>query len=224
MNYINVAIDGPAGAGKSTIAKLLAKKLNFVYVDTGAMYRAITYKALKLNIDITKDDVYNFLDETDIVLTPDDQVLIDDINVTLPIRESEVTSNVSTVSSKRMVRDKLVTMQRDMARKQNVIMDGRDIGSNVLKDAQVKIYLTASVEERARRRYLELLKNKNESEVSFENIKDEIQKRDYQDSSRELNPLKQAEDAILVDTSNFTIDEVIETLIEIILGSVNIHE
>jgi CMP/dCMP kinase len=222
MKVINVAIDGPAGAGKSTIAKMLAKKLNFVYIDTGAMYRAITYKALKLNINLGDESQYQFLDSTNIQLTEDDRVLIDGEDVTKEIRERDVTNHVSAVSSLKIVREKLVNLQREMAKKTNVIMDGRDIGSHVLTDAQVKIYLTASVDERAKRRYLELLQTKAKSEVDYDKLKEEINRRDYLDSNRELNPLKQAEDALLVDTSNYSIDEVINKLSEIILGRVNI--
>jgi CMP/dCMP kinase len=222
MKVINVAIDGPAGAGKSTIAKMLAKKLNFVYIDTGAMYRAITYKALKLHIDLEDENEYQFLDSTQIRLTEDNRVLIDGEDVTKEIRERDVTNHVSVVSSLKIVREKLVNLQRELAKKTNVIMDGRDIGSHVLTDAQVKIYLTASVDERAKRRYLELLETKPHQEVDYEKLKEEINRRDYLDSNRDLNPLKQAEDALLVDTSNYTIDEVINKLSEIILGRVNI--
>lgn len=220
MKYINVAIDGPAGAGKSTIAKMLAKKLGYVYVDTGAMYRAITYKALKLNIDLADESCYDFLETTEIVLTNEGHVYIDGEDVTKRIREFDVTNNVSLVSSLRVVRENLVKLQREMAKKANVIMDGRDIGTNVLKDADVKIFLTASPEERAKRRYLELLETKSKDEIDLDQIKEDIIRRDYQDSNRAINPLRKAEDAILVDTSNYTIDEVINMLSEIILGRV----
>lgn len=220
MKYINVAIDGPAGAGKSTIAKMLAKKLGYVYVDTGAMYRAITYKALKLNIDLADESCYDFLETTEIVLTNEGYVYIDGEDVTKRIREFDVTNNVSLVSSLRVVRENLVKLQREMAKKANVIMDGRDIGTNVLKDADVKIFLTASPEERAKRRYLELLETKSKDEIDLDQIKEDIIRRDYQDSNRAINPLRKAEDAILVDTSNYTIDEVINMLSEIILGRV----
>lgn len=218
MKYISVAIDGPAGAGKSTIAKKLAKKLNYVYVDTGAMYRAITYKALKLNIDLNNETEYTFLDNTKLELTPDDRVYIDGEDITQEIRSREVSNNVSIVSSLKIVRDKLVSMQRKIAQNANVIMDGRDIGTNVLKDATLKFFITASVEERARRRYLEI-KDKNQ-DVSMEEIKAEIMQRDYLDINRTLNPLVKAPDAYEIDTSSLTVDEVVDKLIEIILGKV----
>ncbi len=218
MNYISVAIDGPAGAGKSTIAKKLAQRLNYVYVDTGAMYRAITYKALQLGIDINDEVNYDFLNSIKLVLTPDNKVFIDDIDITKEIRSREVSNSVSVVASKKIVRDKIVPMQRAIACDNNVIMDGRDIGTNVLKDATFKFYLTASAEERAKRRYLEL-KEKN-LEVDLAEIKKEILQRDEFDSHRELNPLIKAEDALEIDTSNLTIDEVVDKLIDIILGKV----
>ena len=224
MKVINVAIDGPAGAGKSTIAKLVAKKLNFLYIDTGAMYRAVTYKALKLNIDLDDESQYDFLDDTSIVLTSDDRVLIDGEDVTTIIRDQEVTQNVSRVAALGRVREKLVNMQREMAKANNVIMDGRDIGTNVLKDADVKIFLTASVEERAKRRYLELQQRNGETaidEAALERIKADIIRRDQIDSSRELNPLKKADDAVEIDTSNKTIDEVVDEITSLILGRVN---
>ncbi len=218
MEYISVAIDGPAGAGKSTIAKKLAKKLKYVYVDTGAMYRAITYKALQLNIDIHDEDEYKFLDTIQLNFKNDNQVFVDEENITKKIRERDVSNAVSIVSSKKVVRDKIVPMQREIALNTNVIMDGRDIGTNVLKDADYKFYLTASVDERAKRRYLEL--NKKNMEVSLDDIKDEIIKRDNFDSNRELNPLKKANDAYEIDTSNLTIDEVVNKMTGIILGKV----
>lgn len=224
MDYINVAIDGPAGAGKSTIAKMLAKKLDYVYVDTGAMYRAITYYALKKDIDLTDESQYSFLDDIEINLTSDGKVYVDDEDVTRQIRERDVTNNVSTVSSLKVVRDKLVNLQRNMALKNNVIMDGRDIGSNVLKAAQVKIYLTASVYERARRRFSEMLENNGQTGLTFEELQQEIERRDYLDSNRDLNPLKRADDAILIDTSHNTINEVVEKIKDIIVGRVTINE
>lgn len=226
MNVLNVAIDGPAGAGKSTIAKLLAQTLNFVYIDTGAMYRAVTYKALKKGIQLNDESQYSFLDDTEIVLTSDHRVLIDGEDVTTVIREQEVTHNVSIVSSLKTVREKLVHLQREMAKKQNVIMDGRDIGTNVLKDAAIKIYLTASVEERARRRYFENnerngIQTTSVDEVAFNQIKEEIRRRDELDSTRAINPLRKAEDAIVIDSSNDSIEEVVNKISKIILGRVN---
>ena len=222
MKYISVAIDGPAGAGKSTIAKKLAVKLNYVYVDTGAMYRAITYKALKEKIDINNEEEYGFLDYTTVELTKDAHVILDGDDITKYIRKRDVTAAVSVVSSKAIVRDKIIPLQRAIALKDHVIMDGRDIGTNVLKDATVKFYLTASVEERAMRRYLELKElNRN---VHLDEIKEDIIKRDHYDSTRELNPLVKASDAIEIDTSNLTVDEVVRKLTDIIIGKVNIYE
>ncbi len=218
MNYISVAIDGPAGAGKSTIAKKLADQLKFVYVDTGAMYRAITYKALQLNIDIDDELQYDFLNHINLRLTTDNKIFIDEEDVTKLIRDREITNAVSLVSSKKIVRDKIVPMQRAIALNTNVIMDGRDIGTNVLKDAVFKFFLTASVSERAKRRYLEL-KAKN-IEINLDEIKNEIIQRDEFDSNRELNPLKKAEDALKIDTSSLTIDEVVNKMASIILGKV----
>lgn len=218
MKYISVAIDGPAGAGKSTIAKKLAERLHYVYVDTGAMYRAVTYKALQLNINIEDESQYSFLDSLQIELTPDNRVLLDNTDITKEIRSREVTNNVSVVSSKKVVRDKMVPLQRKIALNSNVIMDGRDIGTNVLKDATFKFFLTASVEERAKRRYLEL-KEKN-MEVDLVEIQKEILSRDEIDSNRQLNPLQKADDALEIDTSYLTIDEVVDKMIGIILGKV----
>lgn len=218
MDFINVAIDGPAGAGKSTIAKRLAEKLQFVYVDTGAMYRAITYLTLKLNIDINDETAYSFLDDIDLKLTKDDKVILNGEDISKEIREHDVTAAVSLVSSKKIVRDKIVPMQQLMAEATDVIMDGRDIGTNVLKDANFKFFLTASVEERAKRRYLQLKTNQN---VNLEEIKEEIIKRDYFDTNRELNPLRKAQDALEIDTSDLTINETVDKLTGIILGKVN---
>lgn len=220
MKYISVAIDGPAGAGKSTIAKKLAQRLNYVYVDTGAMYRAVTLKALELDIDLNDESKYEFLDSIQIELTPDNKVLLDGVDCTKEIRSRDVTNAVSVVSSKKIVREKIVPMQRKIAQNSNVIMDGRDIGTNVLKDADFKFYVTASVEERAKRRYLEIKAKNNDSQVDLYGIKEEILNRDYFDTNRELNPLSKAADALEIDTSNLTIDEVVDQMIGIILGKV----
>ncbi|ERJ12802.1 (d)CMP kinase [Haloplasma contractile] len=211
---ISIAVDGPAGAGKSTISKLLAKQLEFIYIDTGAMYRAITYKALKLGIDTQDETMYEFIDDTSITLTKDNRVLVDEHEVTEEIRSTEISNNVSIVSSIKTVREKLVSLQRNIAEKNHVVMDGRDIGTNVLPNADVKFYLNASVDVRAKRRYLE--NSKKGIESNFEQIKQDIIKRDYLDSTRELNPLRKADDAIEVDTSALSIDEVVNKLIVII--------
>jgi cytidylate kinase len=218
MDYISVAIDGPAGAGKSTIAKTVAQKLNYVYVDTGAMYRAVTYKALQLGIDLSDETKYDFLDKIQIQLTPNNKVLLDGNDITKEIRTREVSNAVSLVASKKIVRTNIIPLQRKIASFANVIMDGRDIGTNVLKDATLKFFLTASVEERSKRRYLEL-KAKN-TEISLKEVTTDILQRDHIDSNREIDPLVKAEDALEIDTSNLTIDEVVAKLIDVILGKV----
>lgn len=216
-----MAIDGPAGAGKSTIAKLVAQKLNFFYVDTGAMYRAVTLKALELGIDLKDETMYDFLDTTEIEFTLDHQVILDGTDVSKKIREAIVTQYVPVVASLKNVRNNLVLRQQQMSKEKSVIMDGRDIGTHVLKNADVKIFLTASVEERARRRHLELMQSSNENQMTFDDVKESILKRDEIDENREVNPLRMADDAIHVDSSNNTIEDVVNMLSEIILGRVN---
>ncbi|SEF76401.1 cytidylate kinase [Caloramator fervidus] len=214
MKKISIAIDGPAGAGKSTIAKIIAKKLNIEYIDTGAMYRAVTLKILRDNIDINdKEQLLNMLNNIEIKFV-NNRIYLDGLDVSEEIRMPHVGKYVSQVAAIKEVREKLVLLQRNIAKNSSVIMDGRDIGTNVLKDADVKIFLIASVEERAKRRYKEL-KQKG-IEVSYEDILREIEKRDFIDSTREVNPLKKAEDAIIVDSSNKTIDEVVEEILNII--------
>lgn len=210
-----IAIDGPAGAGKSTIAKLLAKKLNFLYIDTGAMYRALAYKAIKLCID-SKDQekIADLATETKIVLTvtPNGKkcVLLDGEDVTKAIRTPEVTMLVSSVAMIPAVRINLVKHQREMAAAGGVVMDGRDIGTYVLPDAELKFFLTASLEERAKRRYLELVSQG--FNVQLKDISNELLVRDSMDENRALAPLKQAQDAILIDTTNFSIEDVLDTM------------
>lgn len=209
-----VAIDGPAGAGKSTIAKKLAKELGFIYVDTGAMYRAIALYLIRN--DIKPDDVSKVEEALkDINVTieyADDvqQVILNGENVSGYIRTEEVGFVTSTASKLPAVREKLLSLQRKMATTDNVIMDGRDIGTCVMPDAPVKIYLTASVETRAKRRWLEF--QEKGMECSLKEIEEDIAVRDYQDMNREIAPLKQADDAVLVDSSNMTIDEVVDTM------------
>ena len=210
-----IAIDGPAGAGKSTIAKLLAKKLNFLYIDTGAMYRALAYKSIKLGIDANeKEKIASLAAETKIVLTvtPNGKkcVLLDGEDVTKAIRTPEVTMLVSTVAMIPAVRINLVKNQREMAAGGGVVMDGRDIGTYVLPDADIKFFLTASLEERAKRRYLELVSQG--FDVQLKNIANELLVRDSMDENRALAPLKQAQDAILVDTTNSSIEDVLATM------------
>lgn len=217
---MNIAVDGPAGAGKSSIAKLVAKELNFVYVDTGAMYRTIALFCLKNNID-TKDEnkVSNAVPDIQIKLEYIDgvqHIFLDSEDVSSEIRKEEVGKNASVVAKYTKVREGLLKLQQDMAKTTDVIMDGRDIGTVVLKDAEVKIFLTASSKVRAKRRYLELV-NKGET-CDIDVIEKDIIERDKQDMNREVSPLKQAEDALLVDTSDMTIDEVVNKICDIARG------
>ncbi|BFK20067.1 (d)CMP kinase [Mediterraneibacter glycyrrhizinilyticus] len=213
MGY-NVAIDGPAGAGKSTIAKLVAKEKGYIYVDTGAMYRALAIHFLKKNISAENvEQIVLACADADVTIAYEDgvqQVYLNGENVTGRLRGEEVGNMASRTSSIPQVREKLLELQRGLAREQDVIMDGRDIGTNILPDADVKIYLTASVDTRAKRRFDEL-KEKGQ-DWDFEAIKEDIKERDARDMNREIAPLKKAEDAILVDSSEMTIDQVVETI------------
>lgn len=217
MNTLRVALDGPAGAGKSTVAKRVAKALGVAYVDTGAMYRAITWKAQQENIDPTDEAALTVLaNSVTIDFKPTEQgqdVFLDGVDITEAIRSREVTNGVSAISAVPSVREAMVDLQRGIAERTGVLMDGRDIGTVVLPNASVKIWLTASVEERARRRYDELIE-KGQS-VDFEQLKAEIQRRDEYDSSREHSPMKKADDAIVVDTSGLSIDEVVDRILHI---------
>lgn len=208
-----IAIDGPAGAGKSTIAKIVAKKLNIEYIDTGAMYRAITLKALKLGIDMEDEFAYDFLDDTQLDIC-NGRVIMDHQDVSEAIRTVKVTENVSTPSKIARVRSFLVDYQRKISESKSIIMDGRDIGTVVLPNAELKIYLTASVECRALRRMLE-----REASGVFKSLEEtmiEIETRDHKDSTRKISPLKCAEDAIVIDSSNMTIDEVVDLIIKLV--------
>lgn len=210
----NIAIDGPAGAGKSTIAKTLAKELGYVYVDTGAMYRAMAYYFLQRGIN--KDDeaaITAAVDGADVTIRYEDsaqQVLLNGENITGYLRTEQVGNMASATSIYPAVRTKLVALQQKLAKTTDVIMDGRDIGTCVLPDAQVKIYLTASVETRANRRYKELIEKGETADLS--KIAADIEERDYRDMHREMSPLRQAEDAILVDSSDMNIDEVVAAI------------
>lgn len=208
-----IAIDGPAGAGKSTIAKIVAKKLKIEYIDTGAMYRAITLKALKLNVDLESEDSYSFLNNTTLDIC-NDRIIMDSVDVSDEIRSVEVTENVSTPSKIAFVRTFLVEYQRKISNSKSIVMDGRDIGTVVLPNADLKIYLNASVECRARRRMLE--RETSGIFKSLEETIDEIETRDYKDSTRKISPLKCAEDAIIIDSSNMTIDEVVNEIIKLV--------
>ena len=207
-----IAIDGPAGAGKSTIAKFLAKKLNIEYIDTGAMYRAITLKAMRLGIDMEKDEEYGFLSETTLDFS-NGKIVLDGEDVSEAIRSVDVTTNVSTPSKIACVRTTLVDLQRKISESKSVIMDGRDIGTVVLPKADLKVYLDASVECRAKRRMLE--RAEKGLEISLEETKEEIIVRDIKDSTRAISPLKKADDAIHIDSSDMTIDEVVNKIISI---------
>ncbi len=212
-----IAIDGPAAAGKSTVAKIVAKKLSFLYIDTGAMYRAITLKALKNGINVNNEDaLLQLLMHTKIdflQIDSEQKVLLDDIDVTEEIRSQEVTKQVSYVAKHPKVRKEMVARQREMARHKGVVMDGRDIGSQVLPDAEVKIFLVASVEERAKRRYEE---NKRRGIPSdMEELIKEIALRDRIDSEREASPLIKADGAIEIDTTSMTIQEVADRILNI---------
>ena len=210
----NVAIDGPAGAGKSTIAKQLAKKMEFVYVDTGAMYRALAYYFLTQKIDPKDEAAINaaveHADVTIAYVEGEQQVLLNEENVNAYLRTEEVGNTASITSVYPAVRSKLVALQQKLAQTTDVIMDGRDIGTCVLPNAQVKVYLTASVATRAKRRYDELLAKGETADLG--QIAADIEDRDYRDMHRELSPLKQAEDAVLVDSSDLTIEEVVAVI------------
>ena len=208
-----IAIDGPAGAGKSTVSKIVAAELNYTYIDTGAMYRAVGWKFLQSGKSFSENILQEIVEKIDIQLDASAKVFVDNFEVTKEIRTPEVSKLASDVSKFGFVRKKLTDLQRKMATQGKVIMDGRDIGTQVLPNADLKIFLTASLEERARRRFEELkLKNSN---VDFEKIKQEIFLRDKQDTEREIAPLKQAEDAILLDTTNLSIEEVAEKILRL---------
>ena len=214
----NIAIDGPAGAGKSTIAKMAAKKLDFIYVDTGAMYRAMALYFLRREIDAKDEkkiaEACEHINVTIAYQEGEQQVLLNGENVNAFIRTEEVSMMTSNTSKYPAVREKLLYLQRELAAANNVIMDGRDIGTCVLPDAELKIYLTASASERAIRRYLEQKERGVESDLA--QIERDIIARDEQDMNREIAPLKQAEDAIYLDTSDMTIEEVVTKIVSLV--------
>lgn len=214
----NIAIDGPAGAGKSTIAKMAAKKLDFIYVDTGAMYRAMALYFLRREIDAKDEkkiaEACEHINVTIAYQEGEQQVLLNGENVNAFIRTEEVSMMTSNTSKYPAVREKLLYLQRKFAAANNVIMDGRDIGTCVLPDAELKIYLTASASERAKRRYLEQKERGVESDLA--QIERDIIARDEQDMNREIAPLKQAEDAIYLDTSDMTIEEVVTKIVSLV--------
>ncbi|MFB5281996.1 (d)CMP kinase [Peribacillus sp. Hz7] len=215
---ISIAIDGPAAAGKSTIAKIVAEACHYIYVDTGAMYRALTYKALQQAVSImNEEDLFTLLMETEIELQPSEQgqlVFVDGQNVTSDIRTHDVTNSVSEVAKHRLIREEMVRRQQLFAESGGVVMDGRDIGTHVLPNAEVKIFMIASVEERAERRHQENIKKGFQSDI--EQLKKEIAMRDKLDSEREVSPLRKAEDAIEIDTTSLSIQQVVDRIMSLV--------
>lgn len=216
---ISIAIDGPAAAGKSTVAKIVAEGLEYIYIDTGAMYRALTYKAIKNQIDIKNEtELMEILDDSVIELLPGKTgqiVLLDGADVTNNIRTSEVTNNVSVVAAHEAVRKEMVIRQQRFAERGGVVMDGRDIGTHVLPNAEVKVFLLASVEERAQRRHTENLQKGYPSDL--DTLKQEIAQRDKFDSEREVAPLRKAKDAVEIDTTSLSIQQVVDEIMKLAL-------
>ena len=208
------AIDGPGGTGKSSIAKAVAERLGLEYIDTGAMYRSIALKSLRKGVDAEDEPaVVKMLEET-LIDFEDNKVYLDGEDVSGLIRTNEISMAASTISKLGPVRAKVDEVSKRLASTKNVVMEGRDIGTAVIPDAEVKIFMTADSDVRAERRYKQLLEQGKEADLEV--IKSEIEKRDYQDSHREINPLKQADDAVFLDTSNMTKEEVIDTVCELI--------
>lgn len=207
---VRIAVDGPSGAGKSTIAKLVAEKLGVEYIDTGAMYRVIGLKVVQTSVD-TEDEkaLKAVLDDTDVTFS-DGKILLDGKDVEGEIRTPEISTAASIVAQLPLVREKLVAIQRKIGHERSVIMDGRDIGTNVFPDAQFKFYLTAKAEERASRRYRELIARKED--VKYEDILRDVKERDNRDMNREINPLRKADDAMEIDSTNMTIEEVVDEI------------
>jgi cytidylate kinase len=215
INRINIAIDGPAGAGKSTIARMVAKALQYIYVDTGAMYRAVTLKALESGMSIEDNDgVGRLAYELDIVLLPGENtqlVLVDGEDVTARLRSLEINRSVSYIARLATVRERMADLQRRMALEKGVVMDGRDIGTHVLPNAELKVFLTASPRERASRRFREL---GPDAGITLDQLEEEITRRDRLDQEREIAPLLQARDARLIDSTGRTVDEVAEEIVQ----------
>ncbi|MFC4324154.1 (d)CMP kinase [Litchfieldia salsa] len=216
--HISIAIDGPAAAGKSTVAKIIAKKLSYIYIDTGAMYRSLTYKAIAEEINLEDEDkLLELLLHTKIELKPvpnGQLVYLDGVNVTEEIRSNLVTNSVSIVAKHRAVREEMVSRQQQLAVNGGVVMDGRDIGTHVLPNAEIKVFLLASVEERAVRRHEENVSKGMES--NLDRLKEEIALRDQLDSEREVAPLKKADDAIEIDTTSMAIPEVVDKIMNLV--------
>ncbi|WP_444964661.1 (d)CMP kinase [Pediococcus pentosaceus] len=217
-NKYQIAIDGPASAGKSTVAKIVAKDLQYVYCDTGAMYRVVTLKAIQNGIDLNDEaKISEMLNDTDIRFEPGEpvqKVFLDGNEVTEDIRQTNVTNSVSTIAAQKAVREVLTNWQRDLAKNGGIVMDGRDIGSAVLPNAEVKIFLIASVQERAERRYKENIAKGMETDL--EQLKKEIEIRDHKDSTRKISPLTKASDAIEVDTTSMSIQDVVNEILRIV--------
>ena len=217
---LTIAIDGPAGAGKSTIAKLLAKKLNILFFSTGAIYRAFALKCLNLDLDPKDEKVAeNICKNTtiDVMYQNGEQhTILDDKDVSLFLHTDKVSEYASLISKHKAIRECCVTIQREIAKKQSIIVDGRDIGTVVLKDANFKFYLDAKLEERAKRRFNDL--SKNNKNISFEEVLNDMKQRDLEDTTRKISPLKVADDAIVVDSTNMNIDEVVEYMYNIIIN------
>ncbi|KAA0766835.1 (d)CMP kinase [Bacillus sp. SH5-2] len=217
---ISIAIDGPAAAGKSTVAKVVAKKLSYVYIDTGAMYRTITYAALERKVDIENEEkLMEVVRNVNIEFQQGENsqlVFLNGQDVSEVIRTPEVTNQVSIVAKHRLVREEMVRRQQALAKKGGVVMDGRDIGTHVMPDAEVKIFMLASVEERAERRHLENINKGFDS--NLEQLKEEIAQRDKLDSEREVSPLKKADDALELDTTSLSIEEVVQKIMGIVSG------
>lgn len=221
LDIITIAVDGPASSGKSTVAKNLAKELSITYIDTGAMYRAITYKVYSLGIDINNlEEINSLLDNTTIDFL-DGSILLDGKIVDSEIRENYISQRVSNVAKIKEVREKLVKIQREMSKNKSIVMDGRDIGSVVLPDADFKFFVTANVEERARRRYRELLE-KGEDNISINQIEDEIRTRDKIDSTRKIAPLIKSPGAYEIDNSNLMPSETLAKVVEIVKRGKNV--
>ena len=219
MKYVSVAVDGPAGSGKSTITKLVAKELGYNYVDTGAMYRALTYKFLSNGLkELEENDIKNLLENVDFrveYVNGVQYVYVNNMEVSDKIRTAEVSKYTSLFAKSPAVREFLIDTQRNLAGTNNIIMDGRDIASVVLPNADVKIFLTASVEERARRRMLDFERQGIEN-VDFEKVKEDIKARDWQDENRDIAPLIKVESATLIDTTTMTIEEVVARMTNLV--------
>ena len=219
VKNINIAIDGPAGAGKSTIADILSSRLGIRHIDTGAMYRALAYDAINKGYDVTKEDeIEKLVAKIELDQRMEDgekKVYLNGCDVTKKIRTPEVSAAASAVAKLSCVRSKLTDIQRDIAKKESVIMDGRDIGSHVLPQADLKIFLTASLDERASRRYKDLI-DKGEKNISIEYVKSDIIARDNNDMNRKIAPLKMAHDAVCIDSTGITIEDIVEKIISLV--------